>query len=74
MIYSAQAHREAERQQCLRLVKAGPGWLPYVLDKAERLVKDDPTLHGGLVAAVEAEIGDYQKVNAARRAAKWMEG
>lgn len=70
--YDFKAHRNSEREHCLRLVReGGAGWHPYVLEKAERLVKEDPSLHGGLVQAVEAEIGPAA-TRAARAAAKGM--
>jgi hypothetical protein len=69
--YDLQAHRDLEREQCLALARAGAGWHAYALEKAERLVKEDPSLHGGLVHAVESEIG-LAATKAARAAAKWM--
>lgn len=72
MTYSPESHRESVREQHLRLVRdGGPGWHPYALDSAEAVVKEDPTLHGGLVATLEAEIGT-DAVKAARRAITWF--
>jgi hypothetical protein len=71
-MYDPQAHREGTREWLLRLAAAGPGWHPYALRRAEDLVHQDPTLHGGLVTAVEEQIGPRATAEA-RRAAKWME-
>lgn len=71
MSYDPQSHRDSDREHCLSLAREGAAWHPYALDKADRLVKEDPSLHGDLVAAVEAEIGP-KATKAARAAAKWM--
>jgi isoaspartyl peptidase/L-asparaginase-like protein (Ntn-hydrolase superfamily) len=66
----------AEREHCRHLIaKGGTGWHAYTLRKAEGLEARDPEFRG-LTAAVEAEIAKAgpQAVDAARRAAKWMEG
>lgn len=73
MTYDMQAHRARTRDHLLRLAAAGPGWHAYAIHEAEHLVKQDPVLHGGLMAAVEAEMG-MQAAAAARRAAQWMLG
>jgi hypothetical protein len=44
--------RAAHLEQCLRLLKAGPGWRPYVEDKAARLESDEGCT--GLLADVRA--------------------
>lgn len=65
-----------EREHYLRLLAGGGvGWHAYCLRRAEQLQGQDPE-HRGLVAAIEAEISKAgpQAVDAARRAAKWMEG
>lgn len=49
------------------LREGGKGWHPYVLDAAESLVRSDPMMHAGLVAAVEKQIGE-KSVRSARRA------
>lgn len=72
MTYSAEAHRQETRDRLLKLVRTGAGMHPYALCEAEKLEKEDPSLHVGLVAAVEAELGP-EAVAAARRAAKFME-
>jgi hypothetical protein len=60
--------RTDARSHMKRLVtEGGSGWHAYALDAAEQLVKADPIAHGGLVAAVEGEIGP-EATKAARRA------
>lgn len=71
MSYDMQAHRDAVRTHLIGLARSGAGWHAYVLVRAGNLEKGEPTLHQGLVAAVEAEIGPAA-VKAARAAAKWM--
>ena len=71
MPYAMQDHRTQTLERFAALVKAGPGVHPYALDAAEQLVKDDPVLHGGLVAEVEKQIGE-KGVKAARRALDWF--
>jgi hypothetical protein len=57
MTFDLALHRNAMGEHCLRLIhEGGPGWDAYVRDKAKRLAKDDPTLHGGLPAEVEQAI------------------
>jgi hypothetical protein len=65
-----QAHRQSVRTWHLHMASI-PGAQPYALDSAERLVKEDPMLHGGLVADLEGAMGP-QATKAARAAAKWM--
>lgn len=62
-----------QRDHFDRLLAAGPGWFPYVLDAAERLVRDEPMLHAGLVAHVEGVIGP-KATAAARKALEWFVG
>lgn len=60
------------RSHYLHLARdGGPGWHAYALDAAEQLVKADPITHGGLVSAVELEIGP-DATKAARRALAWF--
>lgn len=55
--YSPEAHRRKVRAQLAQLVTdGGPGWHDYALKEAERLEKEDDSLHGGLHAYVKAEI------------------
>lgn len=56
MSYDMEAHRRQDREWCLLLAAAGPGWHAYAIDKARRFVKADPTLHQDLVQAVQAVI------------------
>lgn len=48
--YSHASHRDAEREHCLRLVRAGSGWWPYVIRKAKDLGAALPSVHGDLLA------------------------
>lgn len=59
------------RERFLYLAAAGPGWHPYVIEAAERLSKENPVAHEGLVAAVEEAIGPAA-VKSARKALKWF--
>ncbi len=66
MILTDAAKRESMLADCLHLADGGPGWHPYVLDKAERAVKSSPEIHAGLVAAVGKHIGPEACVKANR--------
>ena len=72
MSYDLHTQRTNTRAHLQRLAAAGPGWQAYALRRAEELVKEDPTLHAGLVQDLEAQIG-APAVKEARRAAQWME-
>lgn len=65
--------RQSARERCLWLCDAGPGVHPYAIDQAERLVKAEPHIHAGLVAAVGEHIGPAACV-VANRALSWFRG
>lgn len=73
MSYSMQAERAKAREHLSRMVDAGPGWHPYALDRAEQLVREDPFIHGGLVAELEKQVG-AEATKKARRAIDWFAG
>jgi hypothetical protein len=71
MSFSDSSLRAQTHERFGPLIAAGPGVHPYALDAAEKLVKEDPALHHGLVAAVEIKIGP-QATKAARKAIEWF--
>jgi len=70
--YDAAFERQSMREHFTQMVRLSTGTHPYALDAAERIVKSDPQVHGGLVALVESEIGDA--LPAARKALNWFNG
>lgn len=66
MSFDIDAHQREIREHYLSLARHGVGWHPYVLNAAEQLVKCDPELYVGLVAAIEAEIGPEATADAHR--------
>lgn len=74
MTYDIAADRMRTREQCVGLVRDhGPGVDSYALDKAESLVREDPTLHDGLVEAVKNELGP-QRLRGAVASLNWFRG
>jgi hypothetical protein len=71
--YDPQAHRTNTRAHLMRLIATGPGWHAWAIRRAEELEREDATLHAGLVAAIEEQLGPVATKDA-RRAAQWMEG
>lgn len=50
-------HRRVVRDNLLRVVRdGGPGWDTYAKSEAAKYTKEDPTLHEGLVEAVNETI------------------
>jgi hypothetical protein len=57
MSYDHVTHRQQTRVRLIQLIaQGGPGWHDYAREQAKELEKDDPTLHRGLLDAVQAEI------------------
>jgi hypothetical protein len=64
--------RTDARQHYVHLARdGGPGFHAYVLDRAETLVKEDPSIHDGLVGEIEAAIGPKHAA-AARKTLEWF--
>lgn len=63
--------KAAARDQCKRLIEAGPGWHPYVIDKAECMERAEPEIYRGLLSAVELAIGAIPVIRA-RKALEWF--
>lgn len=56
-IYDVRAHSAGVRAQLVHLVSdGGAGWDEYVIAEARKYMKEDPTLHRGLEAAVREAI------------------
>jgi len=55
--YDLNEHRRAVRDHLLHLVRAGgPGWDEHAKARAREAEKEDPTLHEGLLKAVNEAI------------------